>query len=104
MEPFVKNAADPQQIKEAGKKEKIARDREINDLRVVMDSQNGRRFVYSILDFAGINRLSFTGNSNTYFNEGGRNVGLWLKDMLEKNLPDLYLLMLKENLKGDHNA
>jgi hypothetical protein len=50
-------------------------------------------------------RTSFTGNSTTFFNEGARNIGLWLVDEVLSADTDQYLSMIKENNKqGDQNA
>lgn len=69
-----------------------------NDLAFIMDSVQGRRFVSHLLDDTGINRLSFTGNSSTFFNEGQRNIGLRLQAMLQEHCPGAYVAMLNERL------
>jgi len=44
---------------------------------------NGRIVLWDILDFAGVFRPTFTGNSRTYFNEGRRDMGLYILTMLQ---------------------
>lgn len=52
---------------------------EANDIKWLMSSKQGRRVVWRLLDKAGIYRTSFAGNSDTTnFNEGMRNLGLFL--------------------------
>lgn len=104
MNPFVKNAANPEQVKEAARLDKYKDKQKIEDARSVMSTPNGRRFVMSVMHYSGVNRLSFTGNSETYFNEGARNIGLWIQSMLQTEMPDLYLQMIKENIKGEENG
>jgi hypothetical protein len=45
---------------------------------------------------AGIFRSSFTGNSETFFNEGKRSIGLFVLDELMQAKPDAFALMQKE--------
>lgn len=47
--PFVKNAADPQQVKEAGAKVKLNRDQELDDIRAILALPEGRRFLARVL-------------------------------------------------------
>jgi hypothetical protein len=77
-DPKVKsyNAADEEGVKSRKRKDESARDRELHDLRTLMQSIEGRRFIWRLLDRAGVFRTSFTGNSTTFFNEGQRNMGL----------------------------
>lgn len=97
MKSLVKNAADPTQIKEAGLKEKFGRERELEDVRFLLNTKEGRRFLWRLLSLTGLFQSSFTGNSTTFFKEGSRNIGLQvLADINDAN-PEGYLLMLKEN-------
>lgn len=78
------------------------RRQEIEDLRAVVGSQNGARFVWKLLGECGVFRLSFhQSGSQTMFNEGMRNVGLNLmKDLTEASpefVPNMMLKMNKEN-------
>jgi hypothetical protein len=62
-----------------------------------MSDPRGRRVMWGLLETAGIYRSSFTGNSETFFREGQRVVGLtYLKKMVE-HCPEKYALMTKEN-------
>lgn len=73
------------------------RNRRSDDMKHVMSSEQGRRFVWGLLDQAGVFRISFTGEVNsTIFNEGNRNAGLALFNDVFGLCPDLYLQMAKE--------
>lgn len=79
--------------------EKLEREILLNDVRHVLSSVQGRRFVWRILDMAGVYRSSFTGNSSTFFNEGARNIGLRvLSDVMDAK-PEAFLLMQQEDKK-----
>lgn len=75
---------------------------EIEDLKWVMSNKRGRRFVWRLMERTGLYRTSFTGNSTTFFNEGQRNIGLFLVSEIHEACPDQYTLMVKEN-KGVRN-
>lgn len=66
------------------------------DMKLIMSTKEGRRFVWEILEFCGVYRSSFTGNSETFFKEGQRNVGLMLLGKIHEHCPDGFTTMLKE--------
>ncbi len=94
-DPLVRNAADAEQVKEAGVKEKFGRKQELNDVYNILAIPSGRRWVWRVLSDCGVFKSSFTGNSTTFFNEGRRDIGLRiLADVMEAN-PDAYVQMAK---------
>jgi len=100
---LVGNAADKQQVSDAKSKEKRTHDRDIEDIKNVLSSRSGRRFYWRLLSFCGVFESSFTGNSQTFFLEGKRTVGLKMLDDLNRAQPDAYVTMMKE-AKGDENV
>ena len=100
-DPKVKsyNAADEEGVKSRKRKDESARDRELHDLRTLMQSIEGRRFIWRLLDRAGVFRTSFTGNSTTFFNEGQRNMGLIVLADVHEACADKYILMMTEAKK-----
>lgn len=88
---------------ETADKAKLKARMEVEDLRSVMRNKPGRRFVYGLLDRAGVWRLSFHTNAlQMAFNEGCRNEGLATVAKLMDHCPELYAQMLKEH-KDDDN-
>lgn len=81
---------------EAAAKAELQRKQEIEDVRWLMSSPRGRRFVWRVLSKAGIYRTSFTGNSETFFREGARNLGLFLLAEINDHALDDYVVMLRE--------
>lgn len=67
--------------------------------KAVMETTAGRRLLWHILDICGIYAPSFTGNSQTYFNEGRRSVGIHLLGLMDDADPTCYPSMLLENVK-----
>jgi len=95
--PLVRNASDEGQIKDAKIKVQLSREQEVNDLKFILATEQGRRFLWRTLEMCGVYRSSFTASSETYFLEGQRNIGLKLLSEITDIDPDSYLKMIKEN-------
>lgn len=101
--PF--NASDEQQVDASKRRESRTIRRDLLDLKLIMSSVEGRRVIWRTLERSGLYKTSFTGNSNsTCFNEGSRNIGLWLLSDLMEACPDLYLTALTESKQEDPNV
>ena len=55
---------------ETPKLDAALRERELADIAWLLSDRRGRRFMWRVFSNAGIFRTSFTGNSETFFNEG----------------------------------
>lgn len=83
-------------------RERLAREEESNDVKWLMSSKRGRRFLWRLLQRAGVYRLSFNTNAMAMaFAEGNRNLGLALLDQIHATAPDEYPVMLRENAPKD---
>lgn len=91
-----RNARDPKAVDAAARVAKRRAEREAGDMRWIMSDARGRRFIWRLLGNAGIFRTSFTGNSETFFREGARSIGLQVFAELHQVVPDAYLTMAKE--------
>lgn len=97
----MRNAADETQVKRSAEADKFQRDQELRDMKTILEYPFGRRLVWRYLGLAGVFKLSFTGNSETFFNEGQRNIGLkLLADVMEAK-PDAYQIMAEEAKKEE---
>ena len=63
---------------QSDERQRLAIDQDKEDFKWLMGSKRGRRIVWRLLERTGVFRTSFTGNSETFFREGQRNVGLML--------------------------
>ena len=70
--------------------------RDRDDFKWLMDDRRGRRIMWRLLERTGVFRSSFTGNSETFFLEGQRNVGLMLMAQIHDACPEKYTAMLEE--------
>lgn len=83
---------------EKSEKDKIFQAQLLNDaFKFVMSDSKGRRFVWAILQQSGVFRCSYTGNNDTFFNEGQRNIGLKLLAELMNGFKSEYALMMQES-------
>lgn len=73
------------------------REQELLDIKLLMSTKEGRRICWRLLSITGVYRTSFTGNSETYFREGQRNVGLIIINDIQEAAPDDFVTMLKEH-------
>ncbi len=75
--------------------------REAEDIRWLMASPKGRRCVWRLLESCGLFRLSYTGDHDTYFREGQRNVGLRVLSRLQEYCPAYTAALWEENYNDD---
>lgn len=102
MKPVVKNAADEGQVKDAEKKAKSQREQELEDVRSLLATQHGRRFIWRYLSACGVFTSSWNHSGSIMcFNEGQRNIGLKLLSDVNEASPDAYLVMMKEAKEGE---
>lgn len=92
-------AADPAKVKKQESKANYLRRRELDDLFTVLSSAQGRRVIWRYLEFCGVFKTSFTGNSETFYREGQRNVGLKLLAEVNECDSSAYTKMLEESKK-----
>ncbi len=77
---------------------KSKRDQQIEDIKWQMSTKQGRRVMWRLMEKAGIFRTSFTGNSETFFREGHRNLGLEFMADINAYCIHEYALMVEENV------
>lgn len=104
METLVKNAADREQVKKAHSKAELQRLNELSDLKAVMSTEAGRRFMWRLLTECKTYSSIFAQNSSIYYNSGKQDVGHFLIAEISEASPELYLKMQNEQqlkTKGD---
>lgn len=64
-------------VKKRKTKAQLAKERELEEFRQLMQTYGGRAFIWWLLELCGVYRTSFTNDNDlTNFNEGQRQVGL----------------------------
>lgn len=92
-----RNASEPNDVREAEESERYRRLRDEDDLKKLLAEEWGRRFFWRLVAKTGLLRSSMTGNSQTFFLEGRRSIGLELWDEMESVAPESYILMVSES-------
>ena len=88
---------DRQALKLAQRRARIADAQERSTTVWIMSTQQGREWMYRLLELCHIGQSPFTGdNDQTNFQCGEQNIGLRLWGSLQGACPDLYLLMMQE--------
>jgi hypothetical protein len=99
--PLVSNAADDKQVKHAKQKVRTRRQQELSDLRVILSTAMGRRFIWSLLSRCGIYESCWDPSAKVHFNLGRRQVGLELMTDIATADENAILLMMSEAQKTD---
>jgi hypothetical protein len=68
------------------------------DLEALLDNPAGRRVLMRLIDGTGVFLRSFTGNSETFYREGRRAVGLDLVEHIERVRPGSFANLQVEAL------
>lgn len=76
---------------------RVAASAEAEDFRWLVGDKRGRRILWRLLRSTGVTQRSHTGNSETFYREGRRSVGIEMQERLEADHFEQYLVMLKEN-------
>jgi hypothetical protein len=78
-------------------RDRMAAEREAADIRWLMESEQGRRIVWRLLNQSGVFRSSFSSDALAMaFAEGNRNTGLQLMAQVHELCPDMYPEMVRE--------
>lgn len=96
MSETEEDVGNEEQVKAKTSKRKSKRDQELDDLRVILSTHGGRAFIWRLLGKCGVYKISFTGNSTTFFNEGKRQIGLQLLDEVFEADPNVFTKMQNE--------
>lgn len=90
------NAADEKVVKVLEEKAKTERDQDLEDVKTLINTPAGIRFFRRMLAEAKVFHTSFTGNSQTFFFEGKRDLALmFLDDICEVAPERVAALMIK---------
>lgn len=103
--PLVHNAADPQQVKEARKQERLANDQASRDWRELLALPAFQRRAWALLEQCHENQTSFDSDALVMARrEGERTIGLWFKDQITKADPMGYVKLLTVDAKEKADA
>lgn len=99
--PEIKNAADEKKIAETATKEERERELQLADLRFILGSPQGRRFIWRLLGHCRVFSSVFNhSGSMTYYNSGMQDVGHFVQAEVIEAKREAYFEMMRENEKG----
>lgn len=94
---LVGNAGDEQQVASAVGKERRIRTRELMDVRTVLATEEGRRFVWRVLEECKVFRtVKASDDSTTNYNAGKQDVGHFVMDEMLEARPNAFIEMMSE--------
>lgn len=96
---MIKNVADKKAIEEQKEILKLKQDQRQSDLKFIMSHPQGIRFLKSFISELRIFDPSFTGGSETFFNEGKRSIGLKLIEEIRSADESKFLEIIKKESK-----
>lgn len=83
---------------------KRIREQEMDDIRFLMDSVQGRRFLWRILEKGNIFGPSYTPNGgNIFFNDGMKNVACFVLQEIMEECGDQFIIMMNEDKEAQGN-
>ncbi len=94
---LVGNAGDEEQVAQAKGKERRVRQNQLNDVRTVLETEAGRRFVWRLLEeckaFASVKAND---DSTTNYNAGKQDIGHYVMTELLEARPNALIEMMTE--------
>lgn len=99
--PEVYDSGDEKQVRKRRTKAQLQREKELAELMSILETKPGRAFTWRLLNQCGVFKTTFANDANlTAFNEGKRQMGLWLLSEIMTASPNSYSLMQAENFNG----
>lgn len=93
---LVRNAADPRQVKRGKESEAHRHDRELAELRDVLQTIEGRRVLWRFLEKCGVFESIMETSARIYYNAGKQDLGHYLLGEIGKADPNAYILMQQD--------
>lgn len=92
----VRNAADPQQVKRAARRQQRREERRIDNFRTVLGTVAGRAVFWHLLEAAGVFRSIWHNSAQIHYNAGRQDFGHELIATLLEADEELYQIMERE--------
>ena len=99
--PFVKNSGDKEQVKQAAQRERSRRERELNDIRELLDTAEGKRFLWRLLEYCRTFESIWDASARIHYRSGQQDVGHFLMAEIVAADADALIVMMKAQTKED---
>lgn len=100
---LVKNAADFEQVKSAGKRENFDRKKELDDLRAILSIKEGRRFLWRLLTHCKVFESIWRQSAEIHYLSGKQDTGHFLMSEITEAGEELFFTMMREAKELDNN-
>ena len=87
---------DESENKVMSRREERNKNRIHNDFKEILSTISGRRFIWELLSETAVFQTSFTGDNQTFFKEGKRDIGLFILNRIFSVAPDSLTTMRTE--------
>jgi hypothetical protein len=98
---YVGNAADAEQVQEADRKERFEVKTQVKDLKAILSTQEGKRFIWRMVEQCGVYRGGFLPRDESIFRDGEQNIGIWLLAQVTEANPNALIEMMKQGEKEE---
>lgn len=95
------NAADEGQVSSAKGREKRLRERELNDMRHLLQTIQGRRFLWRFMGHCKVFESIWESSAKIHHNAGMQDVGHFVMAEICAANEDAFLQMMKESKQGE---
>ena len=102
-ESLVKNAADEQQVAKAAEKEKIGEELAIDDLRRILSTDYGRRFLWRLLIKASVFESIWRPSAEIHHLAGKQDFGHFIMAKIIEANSEAYFTMMRESIISQNN-
>jgi hypothetical protein len=97
----VRNAADAEQVRRAEREDRLDAKMEIEDIKVVLSTENGRRFIWKLLDHCNVFRSIWESSSKIHYYAGMQDVGHFIMSEITAADQDSFITMMNEAKRRD---
>jgi hypothetical protein len=95
--PLVQNAANEKQLKTAEVRGRLARDRELNEMRAILATKEGRRWVWRLMGRCKVFSSVYEQSARIHYNSGQQDIGHYIMAEVMEADPDKFILMGQEH-------
>jgi len=92
-----RNAADEDQVRRDTERAKSLRERELNDIIMILDSPAGERFLWRLLGHCGTFESIWEPSAKIHYLSGKQDVGHFLMAEIVEAKPEALVKMMKQN-------
>ena len=99
MSKKIGNSTDKKKLEEQGRKEKLIREKELDDIKEVLKTSAGRRFIWRLLSKCKAFNSVWHSSALIHYNSGQQDIGHFIMAEITDADVELLFKMMKEHKK-----